>query len=94
MTPMRSRQAMVGPDMMAMQAPSPMQFAPPPPMPPPDASGAQAIGGLANMAMALQGKFAGPADPMSNAGQMRKATDAPMRRKTPFSEAAAQPNYA
>lgn len=79
---------MMGPDLQAMQPPSPMQFAPPPPMPPPDASGAQAIGGLANMAMMLQGQMGGGGGPQLG------PTDAPMRRKTPFSEAAAMPNYA
>lgn len=93
MTPRHRLAAPMGPDMMGQQAPMPLsmpplQFAPPPPISP-DATGASAIGGLTNLAMALGGKI-GNRQPNS------KATDAPMpRRKTPLAEMGQQePNYA
>lgn len=74
--------------MPMMGTPTPMQFAAPPPMLSDDATGAQAIGGLAQLATALQGRMAANAP---SAGP----TDSPMRRKTPFMDAAAMagPNY-
>lgn len=89
MTPMRRQPGLIGPDMPMMGGQAPMQFAALPPMLDGDASGAQAIGGLTNLAGALQAK-------MMNGGPSAGPTDAPMRRKTPFMDAAAMsgPNYA
>ena len=73
---------MRGLDAQPMAPPPPMQFAAPPPMlAPPDATGHQAIGGLAQLATALQSRMMQPG---AGAGPV----DAPMRRKTPFGEAA------
>jgi hypothetical protein len=55
------------------------------PMGGPDASGAQAIGGLANMAGLL-------AQRVGNKPKNSKVTDAPIRRKTPMAQM--EPNYA
>lgn len=73
-----------------MPPPAPMQFTPPPPMAmQPDATGAQAIGGLANLASAIMNRPAGAAGGAGGAmgGAMGGPTDAP-RRKTPFVQAA------
>lgn len=72
--------------MQPMMAPPPMQFAPMA-MPPPDASGHAAIGGLANLALALQGRMGQP-------GATAGPTDAPMRKKVPFGQAAANSQFA
>jgi hypothetical protein len=94
MTPMRRQQPMRGLDATPMAPPSPMQFAAPPPMmAPPDATGMQAIGGLSQLATALQGRLT-QSKPVGGAGGAMAGAmgggpvDAPMRRKTPFSGAA------
>lgn len=74
----------IGPDVGAMPPPAPLQFAAPPSMPPPDATGAQAIGNLAGLATALQSKLAN-----RGGGGGGGPVDAPMRRKSPFADAAA-----
>lgn len=76
----RRQPGMFGPDIGAMAPPAPLQFAAPPSVLPPDATGAQAIDGLANLASAFQSKFAG--------GPAGQPTDAPMRRKSSFAETA------
>lgn len=97
MTPMRRMTPMQGPDLAAMAPPSPMQFAAPPPMlDAPDATGAQAIGGLANLAMAFQNRPQGQVGGAGGglAGMMGGGpTDAPPRRKSSFAQTAAA-NYA
>lgn len=75
-----------------MPPPPPLQFAAPPALPPPDATGAQAIGGLAQLATALQSRVtqrpgAGGAG-TAMGGAMGQLTDGPTRRKTPFAQAA------
>lgn len=75
---------------------SPMEFAPPPPIEA-DASGAQALGGMAgNMAGMLANKMGGGPGAGSAgaamANMMGQPTDAPLRRKTPM--AMMEPNYA
>jgi hypothetical protein len=80
---MRRRQPLMGPDVAMMAPPTPMQFAAPPPMPPMgdhDATGAQAISGLAGLSQALMNRPTGP----GGGGPV----DAPMRRKIPFMDAA------
>lgn len=80
---------------MAMSAaPGPMSFAPMPPMPGrPDASGANALGNITNLALAMQSRLGQP-QPMGGAGAAMGGamgggpTDAPPRRKTPFTQAA------
>lgn len=73
----------IGPDVGAMPPPAPLQFAAPPALPPPDATGHAAIGNLAGLATALQSKFA------NQGGGGSGPVDAPMRRKSPFADAAA-----
>jgi len=101
MTP--RRQLPTGPSVTPQAAPlplafSPMEFAPPPVMEQ-DASGAQAIGGLVNMAGALASRIGGGggggeigAAMKGMMGGATGPTDAPMRRKTPM--AMMPPNYA
>jgi hypothetical protein len=75
-----------------------MEFAPPPIEA--DATGAQAIGGMANMAGMLANKMlggpkaggAGAAMGGAMGSMMGQPTDSPMRRKTPM--AMMPPNYA
>lgn len=92
MTPMNRRQpGLMGPDVAMVPPPAPLQFAPMAPMPTAtDATGAQAIGGLANLTTALMNRPQGGVG--GAGGAMGRATgggptDAP-RRKTPFTQAA------
>ena len=82
---MRRQQSMQGLDAQPMSPPPPLQMAAPPPMlDSPDATGAQAIGGLANLAAAFQGRPQGQVGGAGGgmAGMMGGGpTDSPMRRK-------------
>lgn len=91
MTPMNRRQPLMGPDIAMAAPPAPMQFAAPPPMMQADATGVQAISGLANLATAIMNRPAGAVGGAGGAmgGAMGGGpTDAPQRRKSSFAQAA------